>query len=134
VWLFAVGVTAPSAVACNPPRAESDPETSTGESTGAATTSTGGETTTTTGDVASTSLSSADDSETTTTSEGGRGFIDRLDGGPLTECDIWAQDCRDGEKCNPCPGVAEGQQCVPLFEEGQAPEGHDDVGGCLVPQ
>ncbi len=32
-----------------------------------------------------------------------------------------------------CPGAAGGQDCVPWFDEGQAPPGFDDVGACAIP-
>ncbi|MCY1006014.1 hypothetical protein OV079_10650 [Nannocystis pusilla] len=31
-----------------------------------------------------------------------------------------------------CPGA--GQECVPFFEQGQAPAGHEDLGVCALPQ
>lgn len=51
--------------------------------------------------------------------------------------------CQGGQGCcspycdvtlpNDCPGKAEGQQCVPWYEPGMAPEGQEDVGGCAIP-
>ncbi|MDC0720121.1 ribulose phosphate epimerase [Nannocystis bainbridge] len=52
------------------------------------------------------------------------------------ECDPASQGC-----CLPfcdltaplsCPG--QGQECVPYFEQGQAPPGHEDLGVCGLPQ
>jgi hypothetical protein len=33
-----------------------------------------------------------------------------------------------------CPGVADGQQCVPWWEDGRAPPGLESVGACVIPQ
>ena len=33
-----------------------------------------------------------------------------------------------------CSGAAGGQECVPWFEQGQAPPGYADVGACAIPQ
>ncbi len=32
-----------------------------------------------------------------------------------------------------CPGAAGGQECVPWFEDGQAPPGYENLGACLIP-
>ena len=34
---------------------------------------------------------------------------------------------------NSCAGMAGGAECVPFFEDGQAPPGVENVGGCLIP-
>ena len=34
---------------------------------------------------------------------------------------------------NNCPGAAQGQQCVPWYEMGQAPPGQENIGACAVP-
>lgn len=44
-------------------------------------------------------------------------------------CDISDPNATAG-----CPGAADAQECVAWYEEGQAPPGHEYVGGCLVPQ
>ena len=50
-------------------------------------------------------------------------------------------DCMTGGCCTPfcdttmpnaCPG--DGQECIPWFEEGMAPEGYENIGVCGVPQ
>jgi hypothetical protein len=40
-------------------------------------------------------------------------------------CDLTAGD--------PCPGAAEGVECVAWFEEGSAPAGYEALGACVVP-
>lgn len=35
---------------------------------------------------------------------------------------------------NTCPGVAEGQQCVPWYEEGRAKAGLENLGACVLPE
>ncbi|MCH9685530.1 MAG: von Willebrand factor type A domain-containing protein, partial [Deltaproteobacteria bacterium] len=52
---------------------------------------------------------------------GGQGFIDSPDGGGVgTECDIWAQDCPDGEKCMPWSNDGSGEwnatRCSPVAD------------------
>lgn len=42
-------------------------------------------------------------------------------------------DLGDLEPSSTCAGVGEGQECIPWFEEGEAPDGLDDVGACAVP-
>lgn len=39
----------------------------------------------------------------------------------------------DTSEANTCPGKDEGQVCVPWYEQGQAPPGYENVGGCAVP-
>jgi hypothetical protein len=34
---------------------------------------------------------------------------------------------------NSCPGMAGGQECVPWYNEGEAPPGQEDVGACAIP-
>lgn len=51
--------------------------------------------------------------------------------------------CDNGDGCcssycnitepNTCPGMDGGQECVPWFEEGTAPPGQEDIGGCAIP-
>jgi uncharacterized protein YegL len=50
---------------------------------------------------------------------GGGGFIDTQDGGTATfECDLWGQDCPEGQKCMPWDNTGQGQwnasKCTPL--------------------
>ncbi|HWB80595.1 MAG TPA: ribulose phosphate epimerase [Nannocystaceae bacterium] len=42
-------------------------------------------------------------------------------------------DLTDPDATANCPGNAGGQECVPWYEEGQAPPGFDDVGACGIP-
>jgi len=42
-------------------------------------------------------------------------------------------DVSDPEASAACPGAAGGQECVPWFEEGQAPPGFENVGACGIP-
>ncbi|MEZ4385664.1 MAG: ribulose phosphate epimerase [Nannocystaceae bacterium] len=37
----------------------------------------------------------------------------------------------DTAQPNTCPG--DGQECVPWFDEGEAPDGYENVGGCKIP-
>jgi hypothetical protein len=98
-----------------------------GGDTSASTTSNGatGGSGTTTSDAGSSS-SSASESDTDT----GGAFIQEPDNGvsPL-ECDVWEQDCPDGEKCTPWYSVdsVEGTLCWPL-----APEPHGIYEPCQV--
>jgi hypothetical protein len=41
--------------------------------------------------------------------------------------------CPISEGDEACPGAAGGQQCLPVYDEGQAPPGYDDVGVCAIP-
>jgi hypothetical protein len=43
-------------------------------------------------------------------------------------CDLSVMNASDT-----CPGVAGGQECVPWYEDGQAPPGLENVGACVVP-
>jgi hypothetical protein len=73
---------------------------------------------------ASTSTSVGEDtSESTTDEDDEAGFIQSPDGGGVgcgyySQCDVWAQDCPDGEKCIPwdCSGGQDwnGNRCSPL--------------------
>jgi hypothetical protein len=49
---------------------------------------------------------------------GGGNFIDPTDGEPVDECDIWEQDCPDGQKCMPWDNSGQGAwnatKCTPL--------------------
>jgi len=45
-----------------------------------------------------------------------------------TFCDI-----TDPTATENCPGAAGGQECIPIFEEGQAPAGYENVGLCFLP-
>ncbi len=105
----------------NPTEVTTTPMTSTSDTTGPAssssngtegTSSTGYEGTSSTGYEGTSSTGyegSSSDSGTSTGVEGssssssssGIGFIDPSDTGPGEECDSYAQDCPEGEKCNP---------------------------------
>ncbi len=53
-------------------------------------------------------------------------------------------NCQGGDGCcspycdlsepNTCPGMDEGQVCVPWYAEGAAPPGQEDIGACAIPQ
>jgi hypothetical protein len=60
-----------------------------------------------------------DDTNPSTTSPTGSGFIDTADGGtPSFECDVWTQDCPEGQKCMPWDNSGQGAwnatKCTPL--------------------
>jgi hypothetical protein len=42
-------------------------------------------------------------------------------------------DITSAEGAAQCQGAAGGQECVPWFEQNQAPPGFEDVGGCSIP-
>jgi hypothetical protein len=42
-------------------------------------------------------------------------------------------DLSDPEATANCPGAAEGQECTPWYEEGQAPPDLENVGACVIP-
>jgi hypothetical protein len=42
-------------------------------------------------------------------------------------------DTTDPSATSNCPGNAGGQECVPWFEEGQAPPGYENLGACVIP-
>lgn len=72
-------------------------------------------------------------------------FANACDPGLICGSPEWVPGCVGPACCTPfcdvtqpeadaqCPGVDGGQQCIPLFEDGQAPEGDDDVGVCAIP-
>jgi hypothetical protein len=143
------------AVACG--TAGTDPTTGGGGSESGGATTQGAETstgTTSTGADEQTETSGAGSSGTDTSSTTGSkstvtaadsaddiGFIEAPDGGDEPECDVWAQDCRAGEKCMPwaddggerwnatrCSPIAEDPAAVgePCTVEGSAVSGLDD--------
>jgi hypothetical protein len=78
--------------ACVPPRLPLDPETDE-------------------------SSSSTTSSETSTTGPGDPTFVPEYDGPMLSNCDVFAQDCPDGEKCVPYSstgGSWDAHKCVPV--------------------
>ncbi|RMG95554.1 MAG: ribulose phosphate epimerase [Deltaproteobacteria bacterium] len=75
------------------------PNASGGESNGDPTAATSGGTGTTGG--GSTSTGGSTGTGGATGSASGSTFIDPTTGGPPPECDVWMQDCPDGEKCMP---------------------------------
>ena len=106
--------------------------TATGEADGAGTNE-AGSTTGLASDATSTmsgSTSGADEDDGRTSTEGGDS-VDPCPGGfvacvdqppPLEQCDFWAQDCPDGEKCvpflsSPASGVWDAHVCVPMVRE-----------------
>jgi len=42
-------------------------------------------------------------------------------------------DLTDADPSAACSGLAEGQECVPWYEEGQTPPGLEHVGACVIP-
>ncbi|HWB79773.1 MAG TPA: ribulose phosphate epimerase [Nannocystaceae bacterium] len=42
-------------------------------------------------------------------------------------------DTTDPNATMNCPGNSGGQECVPWFEEGQAPPGYENLGACVIP-
>jgi hypothetical protein len=50
-----------------------------------------------------------------------------------TRCCTEFCDVGDPGATAACSGVAGGQECLPLFEQGQAPPGYEDVGACAIP-
>ncbi|HEY8377874.1 MAG TPA: ribulose phosphate epimerase [Nannocystis sp.] len=92
--------------------------TSEGESsTGAPATTTG-----TTGAPDPTSTGgTAEPGTTSSGTDGCQGFICQSDqGGNMIECDVWTQDCEEGQKCMPYSGDGdyawESTKCVPVME------------------
>ena len=60
-----------------------------------------------------------DDGTNPTTNPTGQGFIENPDGGTASfECDVWGQDCPDGQKCMPWDNSGQGAwnatKCTPL--------------------
>ena len=72
-------------------------------------------------------------------------FVNVCDPGLFCANPELVPDCTAGGCCSPycdvsdpdasaaCPGAAGGQECVPWFEEGQAPPGFENVGACGIP-
>lgn len=72
-------------------------------------------------------------------------FANACDPGFVCGAPEWVPGCVSLGCCTPfcdltspdpdaqCPGVDGGQACIAWFEEGQAPEGHEDVGVCAIP-
>ncbi len=88
------------------------------------------------GGPSSSTSTAADSSSSGDASEDGSGFLLVPDQGPsacssLSQCDVWAQDCNDGEKC--VPWVADGSgdptsscmstRCSPVAPDAVAPGG-----------
>jgi hypothetical protein len=73
-------------------------------------------------------------------------FVNGCDPGHFCAAAEFVPGCEGGACCTPfcdledpdvdttCPGSAEGQICVPYFEEGTAPPGYETVGACAIPQ
>ncbi len=74
------------------------------------------------------------------------GYINDCDPGLFCANADVVPDCAGSESCcstfcdltDPqananCPGADGGQECVPWFEEGQAPPGFDNIGACAIP-
>jgi hypothetical protein len=83
-------------VACGPSRSPVDPQAD--ESTSSSTSATSSET-------------------STSTTESSGGFVPDWNRPMLYECDVFAQDCDDGEKCVPYSSVGsyyDGSKCVPV--------------------
>jgi hypothetical protein len=92
---------------------------------------------------------------------GGKGFVCILDGEDMgtygTECQYFnscaqglfcadaasVPGCQGAQGCcsefcnldepNTCSGIDGGQECIPWFEENNAPPGYEHVGGCGIP-
>jgi len=73
-------------------------------------------------------------------------FLNVCDPGSYCATPEWVPNCEGSFGCcspycdltNPmasmnCPGFADGQECIPWYEEGQAPPGYEDVGACGIP-
>jgi hypothetical protein len=72
-------------------------------------------------------------------------FVNACDPGLLCVVGTAVPGCNSDECCTAfcdlgepaasqsCPGFAEGQQCIPFFSAGFAPEGYDHVGFCSIP-
>jgi hypothetical protein len=113
-------------------------------STSAPTTSATSSTVTTTTDAPTTTFDTSEDTSTTSidTDPGSAGFIygsAEESGDILLECDVWAQDCPDGEKCVPwandggatlnatrCSPVGPNEVGEPCAVEGSSVSGVDD--------
>ena len=95
----------------------------------------------TTGDMSGTSTSGASDGSTSTSTSTtgettgdteGCSFLECTTGGTGdsgAECDNWAQDCPDGEKCVPVLGSGDLTQCVPVTGDGTIGEACTIVDG-----
>ena len=68
-------------------------------------------------------------------------YVNACDAGLVCLNPEYVPDCMGGGCCSPfcdttapntCPG--DGQECIPWFEEGEAPEGYESVGFCGIPQ
>lgn len=70
-------------------------------------------------------------------------FLNSCDPGLHCAGAMYVAGCTSNDGCcspycstdqpNTCPGEAQGEQCLPLFEEGMAPSGLDTLGLCALP-
>jgi hypothetical protein len=105
-------------IACGPPPLPGGDDHGEGESGGESTTSSTSETGDTSGAADTESTDSTED-ETTSSA----GFVPLLDMAVAEDCDPWAQDCPEGEKCVPygsTGGNWDDSKCVPVMGD-QAP-------------